>query len=511
MIKVDEQTITKKREDLSENRELLTPEYKEKLHKIHYRGAFARSGAGLFLWIFVMFGYLAGTVRLATFLGTTSSVLFLILLNPPTLWLLKRTKKRRAYQRVSMGINALEVIGYTSFIYFLGGIETLHLSLSYAALIAYVGIVAPRRLPFIIATFCSLALTLMVLLEYFGYLPSLGTIPGYSIPFIPLMYRVGIVIVLLFVIAYLSSQTASLITKNRDKLRQQNEELNRSRLQLSEAAKALEEKNRELEATAHKAKQSDRMKSEFLANMSHELRTPLNHVIGFTELLLDKHFGDLNDMQNEYLADVLGSSRHLLSLINDILDLSKVEAGKLELEPNYVDIRLLLDKSLTMVKEKAIKHDLKMGSDFDGIPDVISADERKLKQIIYNLLANAVKFTPPGGNIILSAKKAKNGKSLNKILSRSGEEVEEEFIQISVTDSGIGIQKDEGERIFKPFEQGDSSSDKRYEGTGLGLSLCKKFIELHRGHIWFESEGEGKGSTFHVLLPVSQPNEVINM
>ena len=169
------------------------------------------------------------------------------------------------------------------------------------------------------------------------------------------------------------------------------------------AAEKLEEKNVKLKMAVDKARESDRMKSEFLANMSHELRTPLNHIIGFTELVADKKFGDLNEVQEEYLNDALHSSKHLLSLINDVLDLSKVEAGKLELQLSEVNLKMILENSLIMIKEKVMKHKIQLSTQIDGIPETITADERKLKQILYNLLSNAVKFTPDGGKIRLTA------------------------------------------------------------------------------------------------------------
>ena len=242
-----------------------------------------------------------------------------------------------------------------------------------------------------------------------------------------------------------------------------------------------------LENEKEKAYVATRAKSRFLANMSHELRTPLNSIIGFTELVVDRNFGDLNDVQEEYLNDALQSSRHLLSLINDILDLSKVEAGKLELQISDVNLRELLENSLVMVNEKAMKHGLKISTQLNEMPETIHADERKLKQIVYNLLSNAVKFTPSGGAIRLSA----------NVVASDGN-----FIEISVEDTGIGIAKEDLERIFNPFEQADGLSSRSYKGTGLGLSLAKQLVELHKGRIWAESKGKGKGSTFRFVIPV---------
>lgn len=243
----------------------------------------------------------------------------------------------------------------------------------------------------------------------------------------------------------------------------------------------------ELERMA--AENANKAKSEFLANMSHELRTPLNHIIGFTELVVDKNFGELNEIQEEYLGDVLTSSKHLLSLINDILDLSKVEAGKLELDPSEVDLGMLLENSLVMVKEKAMKHQIKMTTDIENIPEMIIADERKIKQVVYNLLSNAVKFTPDGGEIHVAARKV-------------AENAPDDSVEISVKDTGIGLKTEDQDRIFNHFEQVENSASRNFQGTGLGLSLSRQLIELHGGRIWVESKGENQGSTFFFVIPV---------
>jgi len=276
----------------------------------------------------------------------------------------------------------------------------------------------------------------------------------------------------------------------------------------------LEEEKAKLADAIKEANKANTAKSEFLANMSHELRTPLNHILGFTELLLDKNFGELNATQEEYLSDVYHSSKHLLSLINDILDLSKVEAGKLELIPSYVNLRILLENSLTMIKESAMKHGIKISININGIPDTITADERKLKQIIYNLLSNAVKFTPDGGEIHLLSSLANSKKVIDQIesipsqLSDVDFELHQDWVQISIQDSGIGFRSEDAERIFCPFEQLDNSRSRRHQGTGLGLSLTKQFVELHGGSIWAESEGEGKGATFSFTIPAT-PTDIL--
>lgn len=261
--------------------------------------------------------------------------------------------------------------------------------------------------------------------------------------------------------------------------------------------------------------QISKTKSEFLANMSHELRTPLNHIIGFTDLIVSGKCGDLNNTQAEYLDDVLNSSRHLLSLINDILDLSKVESGKMEVQLTDVNIRDLLNSSLTMIREKAIKHGIQTAVQIDNeIPQTLSADERKFKQIIYNLLSNAAKFTEDGGRIEISASMV----SFSWIETRVPEVFKEDclsfledtgepFCQISVADTGIGIKPEDVTEIFSTFKQVDSTASRKYSGTGLGLSLTKNLIELHQGTIWVESVF-GQGSVFTIVFPQATGKKV---
>jgi signal transduction histidine kinase len=268
----------------------------------------------------------------------------------------------------------------------------------------------------------------------------------------------------------------------------------------------------ELRIAKQKAESANRAKSDLLANMSHELRTPLNHIIGFTSLIADKHLGEINETQEEYLQDVLNSSQHLLSLINDILDLSKVEAGKMELRPERVALQELLKNSLSMIREKAQSQRIGLETRIDDVPETITADGRKLKQILYNLLSNAVKFTPDHGTIRLAAEhctlsdglaKTQNNRVLKlPTLNGASKSGDLRAIRFSVRDSGIGIAKDSLEKVFQLFEQVESNRTRKYHGTGLGLPLSRRFVELHGGAIWAESDGLNSGSTFIFIIPV---------
>jgi signal transduction histidine kinase len=239
---------------------------------------------------------------------------------------------------------------------------------------------------------------------------------------------------------------------------------------------------REIEVKSRELEAASRHKSEFLANMSHELRTPLNAIIGFSEVLSERMFGEINEKQAEYIGDILNSGQHLLSLINDILDLSKIEAGRMELEISDFDLPGTIENTLTLVRERAVRRGITLGRTVDGRLGTIRADERKVKQVLLNLLSNALKFTPEGGTIDVRAA-ANDGAA-----------------EISVTDTGVGIAPEDQAAVFEEFRQVGTAS-KKVEGTGLGLAISRKFIELHGGRIWVESQ-VGSGSTFAFTLPL---------
>jgi signal transduction histidine kinase len=240
---------------------------------------------------------------------------------------------------------------------------------------------------------------------------------------------------------------------------------------------------REIQEKSAQLEIANKHKSDFLANMSHELRTPLNAIIGFSEVLIDKMFGELNAKQLDYLKDIHDSGRHLLSLINDILDLSKIEAGRMDLEISSFHLPSALTNAMTLVRERAQRHGIALKLDVDPRLGEFQADERKFKQIVVNLLSNAVKFTPDGGRVDVKAR------------------LDTTSVEIAVKDTGIGIAPEDQAAVFEEFKQVGRDYTKKAEGTGLGLALTKRFVELHGGSIGVES-ALGKGSTFTVSFPL---------
>jgi PAS domain S-box-containing protein len=252
----------------------------------------------------------------------------------------------------------------------------------------------------------------------------------------------------------------------------------------------------ELKRAKESSENANRAKSDFLASMSHELRTPLNAIIGFSEVIKEQYFGPLTEKQEEYVTDILNSGKHLLDLINDILDLSKIEAGKMVLELSPVPIAALVRSGLTMVREKAAKHGISLDLEIEPALEEIQipADERKLKQVLFNLLSNAVKFTPDGGAVRLAVRRRNGGDAANGAVA--------DLLEISVSDTGIGVAPADQEKIFEPFYQVSQGQTNKPPGTGLGLPVSRELIELHGGILRVQSRGKNQGSTFLLTIPI---------
>lgn len=281
----------------------------------------------------------------------------------------------------------------------------------------------------------------------------------------------------------LSIALSSLLTRN-------TQELSRTNAHLENEVTERKQAQADLQLAKEDAEAANNAKSEFLASMSHELRTPLNAIIGFSEILGDKTFGDLNARQEKYVNNVLTSGRHLLQLINDILDLSKVEAGRMDLEVAPFNVATAIYDVTTIVKSLAAKKSLELTVSVEDDVPTLTADTAKFKQILYNLLSNAIKFTPDNGEVRISVRRAALDDG-------------QPAVRVAVSDTGIGIKPRDQARVFGKFEQIDSTYARQQKGTGLGLALTRQFVEMHGGRIWVESDDiPGRGSTFIFELPL---------
>lgn len=272
-----------------------------------------------------------------------------------------------------------------------------------------------------------------------------------------------------------------------------------------------------LELARNRTDDTGKTKTQFLSKMSHEFRTPLNHIIGFTRLALDSEAPGQDETRQQYLDAVLQSSHHLLNLVNDILDLSKLEAGTLQPELAKVNLKALLKNSLAEFRQKAMNRGMSLLDDVDSAPQDFQADERMLKQILYHLLTNAIKFTPDGGEVLLRTRIVD---CIVRAGRRSGDATDfkifqecvdtpnidgarlSQCIEVSVADTGTGFKTEDHVKIFEPFKQVDESMSRRHQGPGIGLPLAKKLVELHGGKIWAESDGTNKGAVFLFILPI---------
>ena len=274
-------------------------------------------------------------------------------------------------------------------------------------------------------------------------------------------------------------------------------------MRLAQYSSELEATNRLIASKNVELEHASRAKSEFLANMSHELRTPLNAILGFSEALKDDLVGELRPDQKEYIKDIYYSGTHLLTLINDILDLAKIEAGRMELELSQTDLVALLKSTMSVLRERAFTRNIRMTLEADQMPP-FSVDQRKFKQIVFNLLSNAIKFTPDGGAVTAILRRTERtplpemmADDLISIVTPSSRQ----YIEFSVIDTGIGLEEAGLTKLFQPFVQLDTGLTRKYDGTGLGLAIVKQLVDLHGGMLEVKSE-PGSGSQFTVLFPI---------
>jgi len=277
-------------------------------------------------------------------------------------------------------------------------------------------------------------------------------------------------------------------------------------MRLAQYSSELEATNRLIASKNVELEHASRAKSEFLANMSHELRTPLNAILGFSEALKDDLVGELHGDQKEYIKDIHYSGTHLLALINDILDLAKIEAGRMELEVSKTDLVALLKSTMSVLRERAFTRNIRMSLEADPIPPFL-IDQRKFKQIVFNLLSNAIKFTPDGGAVTVILRQTERtplpemmADDLISVVTPSSRS----YVELSVIDTGIGMEESAMGKLFQPFVQLDAGLTRKYDGSGLGLAIVKQLVDLHGGMLEVKSE-PGSGSQFTVLFPTQLP------
>jgi signal transduction histidine kinase len=477
----------------NQHRSVRDADYFEKLFRRHVQGALVRSGASVFMWVCALAAFLEGHIRKDQLAGVSASVAFLILMNPPTLWLLKRITQINLCKSLSLIINILEIIGYTSVIYFLGGIEATYLIPIYSLLITYVGVVAPRKLPFIIASICSIAFALIVVLEYLGFLPGRYHAMGFYFPWKNQFDILFVITALLFMGAFIAHYTGNLLKENREKLRRQNAELVQAKEAAEKARDELEQRVKERTAELVKANEKLKQKTEDLVHSnreleqfayvaSHDLQEPLRMVTSYVQLLERRYKNKLDKDANEFIDFAVDGATRMHSLINDLLTYSRVGTRGKPLEPT--DCEAVFDQSVSNLKVAMEESGARVTH--DSLPTVM-ADSSQLEELFQNLIGNAIKFHgEESPRVHISA--SSNGN----------------LWVFSVRDNGIGIDPEFKERIFVIFQRLHDKD--KYPGTGIGLAVCKKIVECHGGNIWVESK-LGKGSTFYFTLPKSGVNE----
>ncbi len=475
--------------------EVLSPEKLERLEKRHLRGARVRSIASISMWLLAILGFLLGLFKTHHFVGVSASVLFLILMNPPTLFILKKLTRKKSYEYFSLFINQIEIIVYTSVIYFCGGIEAVHLTLVYAALIAYVGVVAPQGHSFIVASLCVITFSLMIGLVYFGYLPYLAIMPGNIISNTYQLLTLLVVIGLLYMVAYISAATSSLLRRHRDKLHEHNIEMaktNEKLLQeIKERIQMEKEKNR-LQAQLQRAQKMEAI-GALAGGVAHDLNNILSGIVSYPDLLLMQRPEDSPFRKSILIIQETGNKA--AAIVQDLLTLARRGVAITEIL-NLNDIISEYLKSPEYKKLISYHLNIDVETNLDTSLLNIFGSSIHLTKTMMNLVSNAAEAMPDRGKLIISTE--------NRYLDRpiKGYDTVEEgdYIVLTVSDTGIGIAPDDLDRIFEPFY---TKKEMGRSGTGLGMAVVWGTVKDHKGYIDLQST-EGKGTTFTLYFPTTR-------
>ncbi|MFC1824415.1 ATP-binding protein [Thermodesulfobacteriota bacterium] len=464
----------------------------EMLYKKHLRGAKVRSWATGGMWIFALAAFWAGIFNTHQFWGITSTMMYLILINPPTLFVLKHIVGRKAYEYFSLIINELEIIGYTAAIYFAGGIDASYLVLIYAVLITYIGVVAGWRHLFIIASLCAGSYNLMVALVYFGFLPKIYMIEGYTIPGMNQLLIATVVTAYLYVGAFISATTANLLKKNKNKLRDQNFKLKSTNEELTreiEERKLAEKDNRRLESQLRRAQKMEAL-GTLAGGVAHDLNNVLSGLVSYPDLLLLQVPAD--SPMREPLTTVQKSGKKAAAIVQDLLTLARRGVPTKEVV-NLNDIISEYMESPEFKKLKTFHPNAEIEADLAENLLNVSGSPIHLGKTVMNLVSNAAEAIDKSGKIIISTE----NKYIDSTIQGYDDVAEGEYVVVSVSDSGTGISPDDLESIFEPFY---TKKKMGRSGTGLGMAVVWGTIKDHNGYIDVQST-EGEGSSFTLYFP----------
>lgn len=487
-----------------ENREYcrdLQADLLKRLHKRHLQGALVRSGASAGMWLFALVIFLAGFMNTTVFTGMSFSVLYLIFMNPATLWIGKRITNLSIYKYFSFLINQLEIIGYTAVIYFSGGINTAYLAIIYCALITYVGVVSSRIAPFIITELCVISFGIMVLSEYFGFIPHQKVISDLHLSWTSQLMVFLVTVGLLHLVAFISSYTANILKKRQEELRQRNIEL--------------KEKGRELRQTQTQLIQSGKLASigELASGVAHELNQPLMVIRGTAQLIqrsLKKDNSGAAELIKQ-LEPIVKNTKRMMNIINHLRTFSR--QSKTEFQP--VDVNRVVEDSMLMVGEQLKFRNIEVEKKLDVNLPKVKGDANQLEQVFLNLITNArdainsiedcrLKIVDcgfrSGGDYTSEGIEKVESKGRLEIITRLGKfssQKSKNFVEILIRDNGGGISEDKVGKIFDPF----FTTKEVGKGTGLGLSISYGIIQDHEGEIEVAETGP-QGTTFRIRLPI---------